>query len=335
MDKMLAKIGLRTKRAEISTRLGTKRTEMTAVSSWLSKVRYTIFGREADKGLLFKIFIYLILIDAAYIYLKPVLHMVTTMVKDGADLLDPSVNWIPRVIYFGNLQDAWEWLKYPKAFGLSMLLSVSVAVLQTFSCAIAGYAFARLKVPFKPVLFFFLLITFIVPLQLTILPNLVFARVLGVLDTVIPIIVPALFGLGLKGALFIIIYRQFFSTQPKELEEAARIDGASVYKVFFRVMMPLAKPAILVVFLFSFVWTWNDFYLPSMYLANAETPPLSLGISRIASMIRDQAEISGPSIFTEPISMATTFLMILPPIVLYMFAQRWFIEGVERTGIVE
>ncbi|MGG4036000.1 carbohydrate ABC transporter permease [Paenibacillus cisolokensis] len=321
---MLVKIGLRTKGADHS-----------ALLLRLSKLRYAIVGREADKGLVYKLFLYLILIDAAYIYLKPVLHMVTTMVKNGADLLDPSVNWIPRVLYLGNLQEAWRWLEYPKAFGISLLLSCTVALFQTFSCAVAGYAFARLKVPFKPVLFFFLLIAFIVPLQLTILPNLIFARVVGVLDTVIPIIVPALFGLGLKGALFVIIYRQFFSTQPKELEEAARIDGASVYRVFYRVMMPLAKPAILVVFLFSFVWTWNDFYLPSMYLTNAETPPLSLGISRIASMLREQAEISGPSIFTEPISMATTFLMILPPIVLYAFAQRWFVEGVERTGIVE
>ncbi|MFC0330332.1 carbohydrate ABC transporter permease [Paenibacillus sepulcri] len=324
MEKILAKIALRTKRPDASSFLNR-----------LTRIRYLIFGREADKGLIYKAFIYLILIDAAYIYLKPVLHMVTTMVKNGSDLLDPSVNWIPNAIYLGNLQEAWTWLKYPQALGLSMLLSCSVALLQTCSCAVAGYAFARLKVPFKSVLFFFLLLTFIVPLQLTVLPNLVFARVTGVLDTIIPIIVPAIFGLGLKGALFVIIYRQFFSTQPKELEEAARIDGANVYKVFLRVMLPLAKPAILVVFLFSFVWTWNDFYLPSMYLSNVETPPLSLGISRIATMLRDQAELSGPSIFTEPISMATTFLMILPPIVLYMFAQRWFIEGVERTGLVE
>lgn len=303
--------------------------------TWLEKVRYRIVGREADKGILFKLFIYLILVDAAYIYLKPVFHMISMMVQNGSDLLDPSVNWIPRVIYMGNLQEAWRMLEYPTAFTFSFLLAASVALLQTISCAIAGYAFARLKVPFKPVLFFCLLISFIVPLQLTILPNLVFARVLGVLNTVYPIIVPALFGLGLKGALFVIIYRQFFQTQPKELEEAAKIDGANVFKVFFRVMMPLAKPAILVVFLFSFVWTWNDYYLPSMYLSDTETRPLSLGISRIASVLRADAEVSGPSIYTEPISMATTFLMIVPPMVLYAFAQRWFIEGVERTGLVE
>lgn len=301
----------------------------------LNKVRYAILGREADKGLLFKMFIYLILLDTAYIYLKPILHMFTTMVKNADDLLDPSVVWFPRTIYLGNLQEAWEWMKYPKALSISLTLALSVAVLQTISCAVTGYAFARLKVPFKRLLFFFLLLTFIVPMQVTILPNIIYARELGLLNTIYPIIVPAFFGLGLKGALFVIIYRQFFSTQPKELEEAARIDGANVFKIFSKVMLPLAKPAILVVFLFSFVWTWNDCYLPSMYLSDIETAPLSMGISRIASALRQQAEVYGPSATDEAIRMSTTFLMIIPPMILYAFTQRWFVEGVERTGLVE
>ncbi|MDQ0875283.1 multiple sugar transport system permease protein [Paenibacillus sp. V4I3] len=302
---------------------------------WLTKARYTIIGREVDKGMLFKFFIYLILLDTAYIYLKPILHMITTMVKNADDLLDPSVNWFPRTLYLGNLQEAWDWLKYPKAFSISLTLSLSVAILQTFSCAVTGYAFARLKIPFKRLMFFLLLLTFIVPIQVTILPNIIYARELGLLNTIYPIIVPAFFGLGLKGALFVIIYRQFFSTQPKELEEAARIDGANVFKIFSKVMMPLAKPAILVVFLFSFVWTWNDFYLPSMYLSDIETAPLSMGISRIASALRQQAEQYGPSVNDEAIRMATTFMMIIPPMLLYTFTQRWFVEGVERTGLVE
>ncbi|GAA4877843.1 carbohydrate ABC transporter permease [Paenibacillus vulneris] len=315
--------------------LKTKKGQELALLTRLSDIRYRIVGREADKGLLFRVFIYLILLDTAYIYLKPVLHMVTTMVKNADDLLDPAVNWFPRIVYLGNLQDAWDWLKYPKALGISLMLALSVAIFQTMSCAVTGYAFARLKVPFKNVMFFFLLLTFVVPMQVTILPNIIYARELGLLNTIYPIIVPAFFGLGLKGALFVIIYRQFFSTQPKELEEAARIDGASVYKIFYKVMMPLAKPAILVVFLFSFIWTWNDFYLPSMYLADIETAPLSMGISRIASALRQQAEVYGPSVTDEAIRMATTFLMIIPPMILYTFTQRWFIEGVERTGLVE
>jgi multiple sugar transport system permease protein len=302
---------------------------------WATRTRHFVFGKEADKGLIFRVFIYLILIDTAYIYLNPILFMIATMIKNAQDLLDPSVVWVPRSIYTGVLMDAWTKLKYPNAFTISMIISTSVAVLQTVACAVAGYAFARLEFPLKKFWMFCLLLTFIVPLQVIILPNLIAASTLGIMKTYIPIIIPALFGHGLKGALFVIIYRQFFTTQPKELEEAAKIDGANVFKIFYKVMMPLARPAILVVFLFSFVWTWNDYYLPSMYLNGAKEVPLSMGISQISAELAQQAKDFGPSIFDEPLKMATSFLMILPPLILYAFTQRWFVEGVERTGLVE
>lgn len=304
-------------------------------SVWLTKIRYFVLGKEADKGLIFRLFLYLILVDTAYIYLNPIIFMVTTMVKDAADLLDPAVSWIPHTINTGILQQAWTMLKYPNAITLSLIISASVSILQTISCAVAGYAFARLEFPFKRFWLFCLLLSFIVPTQVVILPNLIVAKTVGLIGTYIPIIVPALFGHGLKGALFVLIYRQFFSTQPKELEEAAKLDGANVFKVFFRVMLPLAKPAILVVFLFSFVWTWNDYYLPSMYLIGAKEVPLSMGIAQISAALAQQAAENGPSIFDEPIKMATSFLMIVPPLLLYIFTQRWFVESVERTGLVE
>lgn len=303
--------------------------------SLLKKLKQVLIGKEADKGLLFKIFIYVILIDVAYIYLNPLIFMITTMIKDATDLLDPSVIWVPRAIYLGTLQDAWEMLDYVNSFFMSLWVSTSIAILQTVFCAIAGYAFAKLQFPFKKFWLFCLILTFIVPPQLTILPLLIAARELDLINRSVSLIIPALFGHGLKGALFVIIYRQFFSTQPKELEEAARIDGANAFKVFYKVMLPLARPAIVVVFLFSFVWNWNDFYYPQMYLINVENTPLSLGISRISAALAQEEAESGPSLFSDPIKMATSFLIILPPIILYMFTQRWFVEGVERTGLVE
>lgn len=301
----------------------------------LTKTRNLIFGIEVDKGLLFKLFLYVLLIDTAFIYLNPILTMISTMLKNSSDLTNPSVVWIPNELYMGVLQDAWEKLDYVKGFAVSTGLSTLVALLQTISCAVAGYAFARLRIPGKNFWFFCLLITFIVPPQVTILPNIIVANRLGWMQTLFPIVLPAVFGHGLKGALFVIIYRQFFSTQPKELEEAARIDGANVWTIFRKVMLPLAKPAMIVVFLFSFVWTWNDFYLPSMYLYNTEYQPLSLGISSISHQLNLEAETTGPTVFQDSIKMATGFLMIMPLLILYMFTQRWFVEGVERTGLVE
>ncbi|CAM3376374.1 carbohydrate ABC transporter permease [Marinicrinis lubricantis] len=306
-----------------------------AFSSVLTRTKNVIFGIEVDKGLLFKLFLYLLLIDTAFIYMNPIFTMVSTMLKNAKDLTDPSVIWIPNEIYLGVLQEAWNKLQYSKGFFVSTALSATVALLQTVSCALAGYAFARLHIPWKNFWFFCLLLSFIVPPQITILPNIIAANQLGVMQTYLPIVLPAVFGHGLKGALFVIIYRQFFMSQPKELEESARIDGAGAFKIFFKVMFPLARPAIVVVFLFSFVWTWNDSYLPSMYLYNSDLQPLSQGMSIIAADLAAEAEVSGPSVFQDSIKMATGFLMILPLLVLYMFTQRWFVESVERTGIVE
>lgn len=321
--------------AKIEISRKTMKLDLALLKAGWSKTLQFILGREADKGLIFKLFIYLILIDTAFIYLNPIFYMITTMVKDSVDLLDPGVQWVPTVIYFGVLQDAWDKLRYVESFMISFTIASAVAVLQTISCAVAGYAFARLSFPFKKFWFFCLLLTFIVPPQVTILPTLLAVSELGLMNSYYPMIIPALFGHGLKGALFVIIFRQFFSTQPKELEEAAKIDGANVLRIFYRVMLPLAKPAILVVFLFSFVWSWNDYYLPSMFMITAEEVPLSMGISRISAEMLLEANESGPSIFDEPLKMAASFLIVMPPLLLYTFTQRWFVEGVERTGLVE
>lgn len=131
-----------------------------SIFTWLKQV---LIGKEADKGLLFKLFIYVILIDTAYIYLNPLIFMITTMIKDSTDLLDPSVIWVPRAIYLGTLQDAWRMLDYMKSFTMSLGLATTIAVLQTVFCAIAGYAFAKLQFPFKRFWMFCLILTFIVP----------------------------------------------------------------------------------------------------------------------------------------------------------------------------
>ncbi|MZQ85298.1 ABC transporter permease subunit [Paenibacillus sp. 5J-6] len=297
--------------------------------------KYFLIGKEADKGFLFRLFLYIILIDTAFIYLKPILYMVGTMVKDASNMLDPSVIWVPRSIFTGHLKEAFELLQYQTSFFYSVSISLTVAVLQIISCAIAGYAFARLEFPFKRLWFMALVFTFILPPQLTILPSILMFKQIGWANTVLPMIVPALFGHGLKGALFVIIFKQFFSTLPKELEEAARMDGANAFRFFFKVMLPLSKSAIIVVFLFSFVWNWNDFYLPSMYMSGSKDVPLSISLAKLAASLNAEAAQGGTSIFAEPIKMAASFLIITPVLIVYAIAQRWFVEGIERTGLVE
>lgn len=295
------------------------------------RLRLLLFGREADKGLLFRVFIYIVLIETAYLYLNPIFYMISTMVKGLDDLLDPTVNWIPKAIYWGHLKEAWELLNYPTSFGVSFGLSIGASLVQLVACAMAGYAFARVKFPFKRFWFACLIFAFVIPPQVTVLPLIIMYREVGWIDTYFPMLIPALFGHGLKGALYVIIYRQFFSILPKELEEAAKIDGASLYRVFFKVMLPIATPAIVVVFLFSFVWNWNDSYFPMMFLFKMQDVPLSIALLKATG---DIATEEG-KLFAQSLDMAKSFLAVMPPLVLYLFTQRWFIEGVERTGLVE
>ncbi|MCR8659007.1 carbohydrate ABC transporter permease [Paenibacillus endoradicis] len=301
----------------------------------MNKVKQLLLGKEVDKGLLFRIFMYLLLIDVAFIYLKPIIYMLTTMIKSKSDLLDPAVIWVPMKLYAGHLIDALSMLDYWKGFTISVTVASLSAFFQIISCAIAGYAFARLEFPFKKFWFAALLFTFIMPPQVTILPSILMFKEFGWINTYWPLIIPTLFGHGLKGALFVLIFRQFFSTLPKEMEEAARMDGAGALRIFFKVMLPISRSAIIVVFLFSFVWTWNDAYFPSMYMFGASDVPLSTSLSKLNAKLAMEAQEGGLRAFLEPIKMASSFFIILPLLVLYAFTQRWFVEGIERTGIVE
>ncbi|BBH21401.1 ABC transporter permease [Paenibacillus baekrokdamisoli] len=303
------------------------------------RMKKLILGQHVSDGLLMKTVIYFILAIIAFLYLQPLLYMISTMVKSQSDLIDPVVQWIPQKLHFGNLEDAWRGLKYPEAFKNTMMIALICSCLQVASCAITGYALARLEFPGKTIAFILIIISFLVPPQITIIPLYSIFSKLGVLNTPFVFIIPALFAQGLRGALFIIIFRQFFLTQPKALEEAAKIDGASAYRLFFKIMLPLARPAIIVVFLFSFVWYWNMYYEPSMFLNHAYQP-LSIRLNMLEQELMGNKLVNfavaiGKDPLTEGPKMAGAFLIIFPPLLVYLLTQRWFTEGIERTGMVE
>ena len=315
------------------TKLGFDRTNL---HHTLKKVQYFMIGREVNNGLIFKLFMYVVFISTAYIFLHPILRMIVKMVMNESDLMDPSVTWIPSTVYLGHLASAWEALNYGKSVFISIVVSLLAAIFHCVSCGLAGYAFAKLDFPFKKIAYALLLISFIIPPQVVVLPTIIAYRALNLENSLISLVVPALFGFGVKGALFVIIFRQFFMTQPKELEEAAKIDGAHAFRFYWKVIFPLAMPAIVVVFLFSFVWTWNDTYFTRMFLGASQDVPLAMQMSRLNAVLNEVtagAEI--PQLLAEPIKMAASFLTILPPLILFFFTQRYFVESVERTGIVE
>lgn len=300
------------------------------------KIKKILLGKQGNDGIVFKLAVYGLLISVGFVYVYPIFFMISQSFKSLGDLLDPTVSWIPKALHMDNFYKAWKVLDFPKSFGASLFNSILPAIAQTGSCALVGYGIARFRFPGKSVMLAFILLTFIIPVQVVMIPLFLLFKQYGMLGSPLPFIVPALFAGGMKSALFILIYTQFFRTIPKSLEESAQLDGAGALKIFIRIILPISTPAIVVVFLFSLVWHWNETYTVSLYLGDS---------MRTLPVMLQQFELSFTQLFSsssagaqkvninESIKLAGTVLIILPLLLLYLFAQKWFVEVIDKTGI--
>lgn len=309
-----------------------------AVWRTLAKVRRVLLGSRGNDGLVFRLVIYILLISVGFVYLYPMIYMVSQSMKSMNDLLDPTVVWIPKGIDFQNFIMSWHVLDFPRALLSSVTVSFVPAVAQSVSCAVVGYGFAKFNFPGKTILFGLMLLSFVIPTQVVMIPLFVMFNKYSMIGTPLPFIIPALFAGGLNSALFILIYTQFFRSIPTALEEAAQIDGAGYFRTFLRIVLPVSGPAIVVVFLFSFVWHWNETYMSSLYLGSSlSTLPLKLQqfADSFSHLYASSASTGGTGQvnLNESIEMAGTLLTILPLLVLYLFAQKRFVEVVDRAGI--
>ncbi|MGI6082424.1 MAG: carbohydrate ABC transporter permease [Limnochordia bacterium] len=291
--------------------------------------------RRRTENLFFQLLMYLILFNIAFTFLYPVLYMVSTAFMSIEDFVDPAVYWVPRTLNWDNFQLAFLGMNYKVALKNSLVIALVAAVGQLVSCSMAGYGFGRIKFPGREFLFLLVIFTFIVPPQTIIVPLFILYRKLGWIDTYYPFTVPTFFAAGLRGPLFVIIFRQFFRRQPWELEDAARVDGCGALRTFFRIMLPLSKPALVVTFLFSLVWHWNDFYEPMMYLMKPQNFTVPLRLSILQSSLNEVTGGQAGEFFNEPLIMAACLLVVVPPLILYLFFQRHFVESIERTGLVD
>ncbi|GAB6926505.1 carbohydrate ABC transporter permease [Paenibacillus sp. JCM 10914] len=306
----------------------------------LKKKALLIFNRLA---------LYVVLLSLSFVFVYPLLFILSQSMMLPSDISDSTVQWIPQQLSFINYSDAFLALggaqnrTYWDAFLYSFIISFGSAALQVFSCALAGYALGRYRFPGYMLCMSLVLFTFLVPPQTIVVPLFRLFSDLGWINTFWPFIVPSATGHGLKGALFVLIFIQFFHRLPSVLEEAARIDGASAFRTYWTIMLPLARPAMLVVFLFSVVWHWNDLFEPNLYLRIPNFYNLSqtLGIFNGVGSAQMDAATSGltaaqtigaaPTIMNK--IMAAAMLTVLPMLVLYLFTQRYFVESVERAGI--
>ena len=298
-----------------------------------NKISRTVKGNRERDGLLFSLFRYIILIGIGFVYLYPMLYMAVNSFLSVADQSDPRVTWIPRELYLENFRRAFETLDFVKSFGISLLMSVIPSLLQTAVCALVAFGLARFNMRSKSIWLILIISTFILPTQVMLVPRYVMFYNLNIINTVWVQYLPAAFGQGIKSAIFILVFYQYFSTYPKSFDEAASLDGAGKFRIFIRIALPIASAAVILSLLFSFVWYWNETYQANLLFGSRLTTlPLKLQSFTTAyqTSYGDGTAASNPNM---SVVLAGTLLSVLPMIVLYLAAQKQFITSIEQSGI--
>lgn len=303
------------------------------------KIRKFLLGSKDREGFLKMFFIYALLICIGFIYLYPILYMISNSFMSLDDLLDSSINWIPSAFNLSNYVQAAKSMDFWKSLGQSILIAGIPTLCNVVSCSLIGYGLARFEFPGKKIVLGIIIFTFVLPSQITMIPTYVLYSNMGILGTLWSFILPSILGMGINGPIFILIFYQFFRQVPKVLIEAAQIDGAGYFKSFVRISLPSAIPAIITVTLFSFVWYWNESYLTEMYvhgvMQSSGWTTLVIQLDNFASNYSSYANTAtnAATSLNESISMAGTMLSILPLLLMYFVLQRYFVESIDRTGI--
>ncbi|HEX9006210.1 MAG TPA: carbohydrate ABC transporter permease [Bacteroidota bacterium] len=250
----------------------------------------------------------------------PFLWMLSTSLKGEGDVFKSPPQWIPDPFHFRNYREIMEAVSFPR-FLLNSLKVATLATLgQLISCSLAAYAFARLRFKGRTALYVVLLATIMVPPQVTMIPTFMIMRALGWIDTHYALIVPAFLG----GAFGTFLLRQFFATIPQDLEDAARIDGCGRFRIFWQIVLPLSKPALATLGLFTFMAYWGDLLSPVIYLSSPEKMTLTVGLASLQS---------GAMEARYDLIMAGALVSIVPMLVLFVVAQKWFVRGITMTGL--
>jgi len=288
-----------------------------------------------------------VLIGVAYTILFPLLAKVSSSFMAEVDIFDKTVNWIPKHFTLNNYRNAIKYMNYPQAFLNSLGLTLGLSLLQLASCSVVGYGLARFFFRGREILFGAVIFTLVVPPQMIMIPlylnfryfdffGLAKSLELNLLGTYWPLVLMGTTAMGVKNGLFVYIMRQYFRGMPRDLEEAAYIDGAGAFRAFFSVMLPGAMPALIVVFLFAFVWQWNDYFFVNIFAGSRELLPNAL--AELAGRYSRDLSIAGseyvPRAHRSLLNNAGSLLLIAPLVILYIALQRYFIESVERTGLV-
>jgi len=283
--------------------------------------RTTIHSRSAQiRGWLISLAKHLVLVFFGLFFALPLFWMLSTAFKTDPEVLTYPPKWIPDKLMWINFPEAFVFVPFAAYLRNSAIVSTLSVFGTLLSCTLPAYAFARLQWRGRDPLFILVLSTIMLPYQVTMIPLYVIFNKIGWVNTLRPLIIPAFLG----NPFFIFLLRQFFSGIPKDLSDSARIDGCTELRILGAIILPLARPALMVVALFQFLNSWNAFLGPLIYLNEERLFTVSLGLALMRSAY-------GLSRFS--LIMAATSLFVIPVIILFFFAQRTFIQGITFTGI--
>jgi multiple sugar transport system permease protein len=278
-------------------------------------IRSSIFNRDNFSTLLG----YLLLIIVALTFILPLYWMLSTALKGADQMFDIPPAWIPNPVELDNFPEVFREVPFARFFLNTVFLVVFNIIGELISVSLIAYGFARLRFPGRSFLFLLMLSTLMIPYHVTLIPRFILFAELGWINTYLPLIVPAFVG----SPFLIFLVRQYMMSIPFDLDEAAYIDGATRFDVFWRIILPLSRPALVLVVVFTFVGTWNDFLQPLIYLNDPNLFTVSLGLSFF----------QGARETNWNLLMAGSLLATIPPLILFFIAQRQLIGGISIEGL--
>lgn len=296
------------------------------------------------REIIWPFFRFFILFGLGFVILYPLIYMLSCAFRESSDMTDPTVMWITRHYTLDIIRETINAMDFGNTLLNTLKLNIGCSVVQVISCAITGYGFARFKFRGKSIMFGIVIMMILVPAQIISLPLYTQFRYFGIkgifsinlIDSMACMYLPAATGNGIRSGLMILIFRQFFRGMPKELEDAAYLDGCGPFGTFLRVMMPNALSSLLTVFLFSVVFYWNDYYVSSTFFINNKTVSLMLKnlSSQLSLMLFNDATVQISAREQIVWMEAGCLISIMPILIMYIFLQKYFTEGIERSGIV-
>ena len=294
-------------------------TKQEQVESLRSPTGVGLWQRKSFQRIVRGIFAYIFLLVGSTLFILPLLWMFSTSLKPDVEVFEFPPRFLPTSWDWNNYYLAWTALPFTRYLLNTCIVTFSNVLGNLISCSLAAYGFARLRARGSNVLFLLVLATMMVPFQVTLIPTFILFSKLGWVNTLLPLTVPAWFG----WAFSIFLLRQFFMGLPRELDDAARIDGCSYFRIYWNIILPLSKPALATIAIFGFIGNWNNFLGPLVYINKQELYTLALGLN----LFRGQYVTYYNQL------MAVSILSLAPILIIFFFTQKTFIRGIALTGI--